>query len=189
MKDTLTHQEIIEEETKWQEFIDIRDSRTPSALLPTGCDNCNVGSRWSQEDTEKLVSMIKPGVTIEQMCREIRRSADGIIGRLNLLGLVTYNNPRWRNRTLVWTKQLRRTKMEYRYKYQPKKPVYQLQDFMRDNWYMLGWEMGNNGYLLPEGIRHHKVELGYFQAPYKHRLSAKDRREVEIMKETALLRR
>lgn len=189
MKDEIDLHDDVQEELKWQNYIDIRDSRTPSALLPKGCTNCNVGDRWTQEDTEKIIAMIKPGITIEEMARAVNRSADGIIGRLNLLGLVTYNNPLWRNRTLMWTKQLKKTKLEYRYKYKPSKAVFALQDFMRDNWYQMGWDMGQNGYLLPEKMRQSKVELGYFVAPYKRRLSAKEREKVQKLKESALLRK
>lgn len=167
-----TYAEVAEEQ-KWQEFADNMEARTPSAQLPDGCTNCQVGSRWKQEDNERLVSLIKPGVTLEHICRELNRSLLGVTGRLSMLGLIfedctgirrPSDHYQWK-----WAWGMSRQKMEYRYKYNNKKVCFTMFKFMEENHERLGWEKVKHGYCIPSGMNQQPVEKGNFNPQYKRR--------------------
>lgn len=83
----------LKEQIAWDAFMEERAKRTPKARLPKGCDNCNVGARWTREDYIKLIQMVHPDVTMEDMSVALRRSLAGIQHALSKLGIAFSTAP------------------------------------------------------------------------------------------------
>ena len=156
----------VAEEQKWQEFVDYQDEAKPSAQMPDGCYTCKVGSRWSEADNELLISMVQPGVTLEDMARELNRSLLGIVGRLQLMGIIRVEDSRYDN--FYYNRFVSNRTMEYRYKV-TRKLCYDMKPFMESNAEKLGWERVPNGFYLPIEIRDKKVDKGKFNPSWKRR--------------------
>lgn len=158
----------IEEEQRWQEFVDDYDSKAhPSAMMPDGCYTCKVGKRWSEADNMKLIEMVQPGVTLEDMARELNRSFNGIAGRLQLMGIITLQHP-GQYYNMFWSDRVRKSTLRYRYK-SSKKICFDVESFMEENWERLGWKKSDKFFLPPIGVRGTPVKKGHFNPSWRKR--------------------
>lgn len=156
----------VKEEQNWQAFVDNYDEIRPSAQMPDGCYTCKVGSRWSEWENETLIEMVRPGVTLEDMARRLNRSFLGIVGRLQLMGIMRAEDSRYDN--FHFNRFVSYKTMAYRYK-ETRKLCCDMVPFMEANWERLGWEKTNHGFYLPHELRDQKVEKGRFNASWKRR--------------------
>lgn len=149
----------LSEEQKWQEFVDNYDSKAhPNSRMPDGCYTCKVGKRWSEADNIKLIEMVQPGVTLEDMARELNRSFLGISGRLQLMGIITLPSP-GHYYGMVWSDRVRIATLQYRYK-QTNKICFDVVSFMEENCERLGWKRTDHVFFPPEEMRRTPVKVG-----------------------------
>lgn len=168
----------IREEQKWQEFVDNYDSQAhPNSRMPDGCYTCKVGKRWSEADNIKLIEMVKPGVTLEDMARELNRSFLGIAGRLQLMGIITLRHP-GQYYGMIWSDRVRISTLQYRYK-QTNKICFDVASFMVENWERLGWKRTEHLFFLPEEMRCTPVKEGRFNQSWKKRTEPERRKKKE----------
>lgn len=83
----------IKEKVRWDAFMESRARRTPKARLPCGVDNCNVGARWTRAEYVKLIQLVHPETTMQDMSVAIRRSLSGIQSALIGLRLACPDGP------------------------------------------------------------------------------------------------
>lgn len=165
----------IREEQKWQEFVDNYDSKAhPNSRMPDGCYTCKVGKRWSEADNIRLIEMVKPGVTLEDMARELNRSFLGIAGRLQLMGIITLPSP-GHYYSMIWSDRVRISTLQYRYK-QTNKICFDVVSFMEENWERLGWKRTEHLFFPPEEMRGTPVKEGKFN-PSWHKRTEPERRK------------
>lgn len=165
----------LSEEQKWQEFVDNYDSKAhPNSRMPDGCYTCKVGKRWSEADNIKLIEMVQPGVTLEDMARELNRSFLGISGRLQLMGIITLPSP-GHYYGMVWSDRVRIATLQYRYK-QTNKICFDVVSFMEENWERLGWKRTDHVFFPPEEMRRTPVKVGKFNQSW-HKRTEPERRK------------
>lgn len=181
----------IEEEQRWQEFVDDYDSKShPSAMMPDGCYTCKVGKRWSEADNIKLIEMVQPCVTLEDMARELNRSFNGIAGRLQLMGIITLQHP-GQYYNMFWSDRVKKSTLRYRYK-SSKKICFDVESFMEENWERLGWQKSDKFFLPPIGVRGTPVKKGHFNPSWRKRTEperAKERNEKMALQKEETRRR
>lgn len=168
----------IREEKKWQAFVDNYDSQAhPNSRMPDGCYTCKVGKRWSEADNIKLIEMVKPGVTLEDMARELNRSFLGIAGRLQLMGIITLRHP-GQYYSMIWSDRVRISTLQYRYK-QTNKICFDVAGFMMENWERMGWKRTEHLFFLPEEMCGTPVKEGKFNQSWHKRTEPERRKRQE----------
>lgn len=118
--------------------------------------------------------MVKPGVTLEDMARELNRSFLGVACRLQLMGIVILPSP-GHYYGMEWAYRVRISTLQYRYK-QTKKICFDVVSFMEENWERMGWKRSDHVFYLPEEMRRTPVKEGKFNPSWTNRTEPERRK-------------